>query len=131
MKIIDDIRSAVGDDKLLHFLVYGLAVALAALFGLPCCIAAFALMGVLSFAKEFLDAYVNPCDIIAGVAGGLLSLASCIAATIIKKNMTPLTKIIGIAILVCFCLAFVGFIAYTVIEHRKAVKELENHKNDE
>lgn len=42
--------------------------------------------------------------------------------------MTPLTKFLGIAILVLFLLAFFGFIIFTIVEHRKAIRETENNE---
>lgn len=70
MKLADDIRTKIGDDKLLHFLVYGLVVAFGFFFSGQIGILAFFLMLSLSVVKEFLDMTFNWKDILAGVLGG-------------------------------------------------------------
>lgn len=74
MKLTDNIREKVGDDKLLHFLLFALIVA----FGFLCSgrigLLAFYLMLTLSIAKECLDDFFNWKDLLAGVLGGMTTL---------------------------------------------------------
>lgn len=125
MKLTDNIRTKIGDDKLLHFLCGGLFTAFGFFFSWQIGVLFFLLMLSLSYLKESLwDASFNWKDILAAFIGGLLSTV----IYLISINMTPFTKVLGIAILACFSLAFVGFIIYTIVEHKKAVKEIENEK---
>lgn len=74
MKLADSLRNRFGDDKLLHFLVFGLVVAFGCFFGIG--LIAFLGMSVLAYIKEqFLDESFSLRDFIAGVLGGIVALA--------------------------------------------------------
>lgn len=74
MKLADNIRLKIGDDKLLHFLVFGLFTAFGFFFSGQMGILAFCIMLSLSVAKEFNDDFFNWKDLVAGVLGGLATM---------------------------------------------------------
>lgn len=64
----------IGVDRVAHFAVFGLVVAVAAFFGWWPMAGAFVLMTILAAVKELkLDAYPDWWDFVASVAGGLLA----------------------------------------------------------
>lgn len=65
----------IGIDKVAHFSLYGMVVAIAGQFGWLPALIAFVVMWILSIVKEDLDSEVNWMDVLAGVAGGAIALA--------------------------------------------------------
>lgn len=84
MKLIDNIRLKIGDDKLLHFLVFGLFTAFGFFFSGQMGILAFCLMLSLSVAKEFNDDFFNWKDLVAGVLGGLTTMLVYLLISVIS-----------------------------------------------
>lgn len=75
MKLIDNLRTVTGDDKLLHFLVAALVTSFGLIFSLTVGILAFCLVLALSVVKELLwDDFFNWKDLVAGVLGGIATL---------------------------------------------------------
>lgn len=74
MKLIDNIRTKIGDDKLLHFLVFALVVAFGFFFSGQVGILTFCLMLSLAVVKEFLDDFFSWKDLVAGTLGGITTM---------------------------------------------------------
>lgn len=65
----------IGVDRVAHFAVFGLCVAIAAFFGWLAMVVAFVLLLALSWLKEVkLDATPDKWDFIAGASGGVLTV---------------------------------------------------------
>lgn len=76
MKILNNIISKIGSDKIIHFLVFALVVAYGSAINLTIGAISFMGMLILAIIKEaILDDFFNLKDLIFGVFGGILSLA--------------------------------------------------------
>lgn len=74
MKLIDNIRLKIGDDKLLHFLCGGLFTAFGFFFSGQIGVLFFCLVLSLSVVKEFLDSFFNWKDLVASLLGGVFTM---------------------------------------------------------
>lgn len=84
MKAIDSLRSKVGDDKLLHFLVFGLAVAIGFFFSTLVGLLTVWMMVGVSVVKELVDDSFQWKDIIAGFLGGTFTTVIYFLITLIN-----------------------------------------------
>lgn len=75
MKIINNFLAKVGTDKVLHFLVCALFVAYASELGVEYMWCALVLTPFVSVFKEALDGRFDFKDILAGIIGGVFSVA--------------------------------------------------------
>lgn len=84
MKLVDNLREKIGDDKILHFLVFGIAVSYGLFFSLIFGLIVFVLMAGLSILKEKkFDNNFNAKDIYSGLIGGGVSLVIYILSMLI------------------------------------------------
>lgn len=75
MKLINNLRAVIGDDKLLHFLVAALVTSFGLFSNMTVGILAFCLVLALSVVKELLwDDFFNWKDLVAGLLGGTATL---------------------------------------------------------
>lgn len=84
MKLANYLRTKIGDDKLIHFLVFGLFTAFGFFFSGQMGILAFCLMLSLSVVKEILDDFFNWKDLVAGVLGGITTMLVYLLISVIS-----------------------------------------------